>query len=151
MPSWADWSCCGWSRAPRYLRIGCAGSLGSASSWSKRRAPTRITVLFGRKFAEAVGEWAEEAQALLPGEQDRTGPRRPASRHALELLLAGPGSEMARDLPASAPAAARAAVRRRPAGEPHRPGHGPLVAAGLIARYFPETGGRELEQIAPPP
>lgn len=27
---------------------------------------------------------------------------------------------------------------------------GPLVAAGLIARYFPETGGRELEQIAPP-
>ena len=28
---------------------------------------------------------------------------------------------------------------------------GPLVAAGLIARYFPETGGRELEQIAPPP
>jgi hypothetical protein len=28
---------------------------------------------------------------------------------------------------------------------------GPLVAAGLIARFFPETGGRELEQIAPPP
>lgn len=28
---------------------------------------------------------------------------------------------------------------------------GPLAAAGLIARYFPETGGRELEQIAPPP
>ena len=28
---------------------------------------------------------------------------------------------------------------------------GPLVAAGLIARYFPETGGRELEQIAPSP
>ena len=27
---------------------------------------------------------------------------------------------------------------------------GPLVAAGLIARYFPETAGRELEQIAPP-
>jgi hypothetical protein len=25
-----------------------------------------------------------------------------------------------------------------------------LVAAGLIARYFPETAGRELEQIAPP-
>jgi MFS family permease len=27
---------------------------------------------------------------------------------------------------------------------------GPLVAAGLIAAYFPETGGRELEDIAPP-
>ena len=50
----------------------------------------RITVLFGRKFAEAAGEWTEEAQALLPGEQDRTGPRRPAPQHALELLLAGP-------------------------------------------------------------
>ena len=28
---------------------------------------------------------------------------------------------------------------------------GPLMAAGLIACFFPETGGRELEQIAPPP
>jgi len=27
---------------------------------------------------------------------------------------------------------------------------GPLLAAGLIAGFFPETGGRELEQIAPP-
>jgi putative MFS transporter len=26
---------------------------------------------------------------------------------------------------------------------------GPLIAAALIARYFPETGGRELEEIAP--
>lgn len=31
----------------------------------------RITVLFGRKTAEAAGEWAEEEQALLP-----TGSRR---------------------------------------------------------------------------
>jgi hypothetical protein len=54
----------------------------------------RITVLFGRKFAEAVGEWAEEAQASCPG--SRTGPRRPAPQHALELLLAGPDSETAR-------------------------------------------------------
>ncbi|HMC43044.1 MAG TPA: MFS transporter [Acidimicrobiales bacterium] len=28
---------------------------------------------------------------------------------------------------------------------------GPLVAAVLIAAYFPETGGRELEEISPPP
>lgn len=28
---------------------------------------------------------------------------------------------------------------------------GPLMAAGLIACFFPETGGRELEQIAPCP
>src|SRR5690348_10076329 len=28
---------------------------------------------------------------------------------------------------------------------------GPLIAAGLIVFFFPETGGRELEQISPPP
>jgi len=55
----------------------------------------RITVLFGRKIAEAMAEWAEEAQALLPEGQDRIGPQG-APEHPLELLLAGPDSETAR-------------------------------------------------------
>lgn len=50
----------------------------------------RITVLFGRKIAEAMAEWADEAQALLPERHDG-GPEDP-----LELLLAGPDSETAR-------------------------------------------------------
>jgi len=59
-------------------------------------AYARITVLFGAKIAEAVAEWAEEAQALLPERQDRAGPARPAPRHPLELLLAGPDIGTAR-------------------------------------------------------
>jgi len=56
----------------------------------------RITVLFGRKIAEAVAGWAEEAQALLPERQDRIDPRQLTPQHALELLLAGPDRETAR-------------------------------------------------------
>jgi DNA-binding PadR family transcriptional regulator len=56
----------------------------------------RITVLFGRKIAEAMAEWAEEAEALLPERQDQTGPGLQAPEHPLELLLAGPDSATAR-------------------------------------------------------
>lgn len=56
----------------------------------------RITVLFGRKMAEAIAEWAEEARALLPDRQHRIDPRRSSPKHGPELLLASPDSETAR-------------------------------------------------------
>ena len=56
----------------------------------------RITVLFGKKMAQAFAEWAEEAQALLPERQHRIDPRRRSPKKAPELLLAGPDSDRAR-------------------------------------------------------
>lgn len=54
----------------------------------------RITVLFGRKFAEAVGEWAEEAQALFAR---GAGPDRPATAGAAACIEVAAGRPRQRD------------------------------------------------------
>lgn len=56
----------------------------------------RITVLFGKKMAEAFAAWAEEAEALLPERRPRIDPRRRAPKRAPKLLLAGPDTDRSR-------------------------------------------------------
>jgi DNA-binding PadR family transcriptional regulator len=53
-------------------------------------AYARVTVLFGKKIAEAIASWAEEATGLLPEREHRIDPRRRAPKNAPELLLSGP-------------------------------------------------------------